>query len=144
MCAWLQLVCLQDKGGRGCVWATDFSFTTDSFQLMNFLHWLWRTLKCVFTLSLLKPRWAFRRESWSINKESSLEVAYRIDRQKFKTERNWAFWHYWKHPQALCFAMIAVDDVAYLSLFNMYSWLANAGTIWNLCWLFPCRKQDWW
>lgn len=39
--------------------------------------------------------------------------------------------------------MIAVDDVVYLSLLNMYSWLANAGTIRNRCWLFPYGEQDW-
>lgn len=32
-------------------------------QLINFLHLLWRTLKCVFTLGLLKPCLALRRKT---------------------------------------------------------------------------------
>lgn len=89
---WLQLVCLQGRGGRACGWVTDFRFTTGSSQLMNFLHLLTRTLKCVFTLGLLKPCWVFRRKNWPINKDNSLVVEYRIKRQKFKTKQSWAIW----------------------------------------------------
>lgn len=140
---WLQPVCLQGRGGGACGWVTDFRFTTDSSQLMNFLHLLWRTLKCVFTLGLLKPCWAFRRKSWSINKENSLEAEYRIKRQIFKTKQIWAFRDYWKHPQALGFARDCSGWCG-LSVFNLYSLLANAGKIWNLCWLFPSGKQGRW
>lgn len=78
----LHLVCLQGRGGGASGWVTDFRFTTDSSQLMNFLHLLWKTLKCVFTLGLLKACWAFSRKNWSIKKESSLEVEHTINGHK--------------------------------------------------------------
>lgn len=40
----LHLVYLKSRGGGASGWVTDFRFTTDSSQLMNFLHLLWKTL----------------------------------------------------------------------------------------------------